>query len=173
MGVKTTDGKVDKPAPASSGFGQATDPGREELAVLLSHATLALGRAGHPAAASRLAARGLAIVRAGDGPAARRLNGVMHSLARLPERHTEKQPKEKTMAITPLDVRAEPPARRHALIFDTFETLKTGDGFELINDHDPKPLYYQLEAEQTGKFSWEYLEQGPEAWRVEISRIAA
>jgi len=150
-----------------------TEDDRERLAVLLAHAALALGRAGRPAEASRLAAQGLAIVRAGATPAARRLNGVMHSLARLPELPAPNHHKEKKeMAITPLDVRSEPPARRHALIFDTFGTLATGDGFELINDHDPKPLYYQLEAEQTGKFSWEYLEQGPEVWRVEIGRIA-
>ncbi len=166
--MNTADGDATGPeAPAG-------DPGREELAVLLAHATLALGRAGRPADASRLAARGLAIVRKDESPAARRLNGVMHSLARMPERRIEnpQETKEKKMAITPLDVRSEPPARRHALIFDTFGTLATGDGFELINDHDPKPLYYQLEAEQTGKFSWEYKEQGPEAWRVEICRIA-
>jgi uncharacterized protein (DUF2249 family) len=71
-----------------------------------------------------------------------------------------------------LDVRNEPPARRHALIFDTFDRLAAGDGFELVNDHDPKPLYYQLQAEQTGRFSWEYLEQGPEVWRVRIGRTA-
>lgn len=69
-----------------------------------------------------------------------------------------------------LDVRPEPPVRRHALIFDTFDRLAPGEAFELVNDHDPKPLYYQLEAEQTGKFSWEYLEQGPETWRVRIGR---
>ena len=47
-----------------------------------------------------------------------------------------------------------------------------GGAFELVNDDDPKPLYYQLEAEQTGKFTWEYLEEGPEAWRVKIGRTA-
>jgi len=155
--------------PAAENAGSGDD--REELAILLAHATLALGRAGRPADASRLAARGLAIVRSGESKAARRLNGVLHSLARLPERRFEPETKEKQMAVTPLDVRSEPPVRRHSLIFDTFDSLKKDDGFELINDHDPKPLYYQLEAEQTGKFSWEYLEQGPEAWRVRIMRI--
>jgi uncharacterized protein (DUF2249 family) len=43
----------------------------------------------------------------------------------------------------------------------------------LVNDHDPKPLRYQLEAENTGEFSWDYLEQGPEVWRVRIGRVAA
>ncbi len=74
---------------------------------------------------------------------------------------------------TILDVRSEPPIRRHELIFTSFDKLPVGDAFVLVNDHDPKPLYYQLEAEQTDKFTWEYLEQGPEAWRVQIARTAA
>lgn len=37
-------------------------------------------------------------------------------------------------------------------------------------DHDPKPLYYQFLHEREGLFGWEYLEQGPELWRVRISR---
>jgi len=75
-------------------------------------------------------------------------------------------------ADTTLDVRREPPARRHELIFDTFAALPAGSAFELVNDHDPKPLHYQLQAEQTGRFSWEYLEQGPQVWRVRIGRSA-
>jgi hypothetical protein len=43
----------------------------------------------------------------------------------------------------------------------------------LTNDHDPKPLYYQLQAESTGQFSWDYLEQGPERWQVRIGRTGA
>ncbi len=69
-----------------------------------------------------------------------------------------------------LDVRQEPPARRHALIFDTFSDLAPGAGFELRNDHDPKPLYYQFAAERPGAFTWDYLEQGPAVWRVRIGR---
>jgi uncharacterized protein (DUF2249 family) len=69
-----------------------------------------------------------------------------------------------------IDVRAEPPVRRHTLIFATFDALAPGDAFELRNDHDPKPLYYQFAAEQAGRFSWDYLEQGPEVWRVRIGR---
>ncbi|HEU4849079.1 MAG TPA: DUF2249 domain-containing protein [Terrimesophilobacter sp.] len=38
---------------------------------------------------------------------------------------------------------------------------------------DPKPLYYQFEAEHTGEFSWDHLEQGPDVWRVRIGRVAA
>ncbi len=70
-----------------------------------------------------------------------------------------------------LDVRSEPPVRRHAIIFETFEALDVGTGFELVNDHDPKPLYYQLAAEQPGTFTWDYLESGPVVWRVRIGRV--
>jgi uncharacterized protein (DUF2249 family) len=69
-----------------------------------------------------------------------------------------------------LDVRREPPARRHELIFDGYDALESGSGFVLVNDHDPKPLRYQLEAEHAGAFTWEYLEEGPEVWRVRIGR---
>ena len=71
---------------------------------------------------------------------------------------------------TDLDVRRLAPARRHAIIFATFEALGPGQAFVLVNDHDPKPLYYQFQAEQPGKFTWTYLEQGPEVWRVRIGR---
>jgi uncharacterized protein (DUF2249 family) len=69
-----------------------------------------------------------------------------------------------------LDIRPIAPMNRHPLIFDQFEALETGEGFILVNDHDPKPLYYQFQAELTDQFTWEYLEQGPLAWRVRIGR---
>ena len=71
-----------------------------------------------------------------------------------------------------LDVRTEAPMHRHQLIFDNYDKLSAGEGFVLVNDHDPKPLYYQLEAEQPGKFTWAYLEEGPDVWRVRIGRPA-
>ena len=76
------------------------------------------------------------------------------------------------MTAPDLDVRNEPPARRHQLIFEAYAALEPGAAFVLVNDHDPKPLYYQFEAEHAGKFTWEYLEQGPQTWRVEIGRTA-
>ncbi|HKS69492.1 MAG TPA: DUF2249 domain-containing protein [Ktedonobacterales bacterium] len=72
-----------------------------------------------------------------------------------------------------LDVRTIPPAQRHPMIFARFNALPVGGRFELVNDHDPKPLYYQLNFEYSGQLGWEYLEQGPQVWRVRISRQAA
>ena len=72
-----------------------------------------------------------------------------------------------------VDVRTLIPAQRHAKIFQLVDQLSPGRSFVLINDHDPKPLYYQLEAEYPKQFSWTYLEQGPTVWRVEIGREQA
>ncbi|MCF8476883.1 MAG: DUF2249 domain-containing protein [Pseudolabrys sp.] len=70
-----------------------------------------------------------------------------------------------------VDVRSLVPAQRHQKIFQLVAELTAGESFILINDHDPKPLYYQLEAEYPKQFSWAYLEKGPAAWRVEIGRL--
>ena len=69
-----------------------------------------------------------------------------------------------------LDIRPIAPKDRHPLIFDRFEALATGESFVLVNDHDPKPLFYQFQAERADQFTWEYLEQGPQDWRVRIGR---
>ncbi len=69
-----------------------------------------------------------------------------------------------------LDIRPLPPMQRHPLIFDQFEALAPGEWFILINDHDPKPLFYQFQAERTGQFTWDYELQGPREWRVRIGK---
>jgi regulator of cell morphogenesis and NO signaling len=71
-----------------------------------------------------------------------------------------------------LDVRDLAPRVRHPKIFATFEALRAGESFVLVNDHDPRPLHYQFQAERPGAFGWRYLEEGPEVWRVEITRTA-
>ncbi|NOX67430.1 MAG: DUF2249 domain-containing protein [Chlorobi bacterium] len=77
-----------------------------------------------------------------------------------------------TSEIKELDIRPIIPREKHSTIFSTFEALNIGEAFQLINDHDPKPLYYEMEAERKGTFEWEYVEQGPEVWRVNIKKIA-
>jgi len=76
-----------------------------------------------------------------------------------------------TYAAT-VDARVLPIPQKHPTIFRTFEGLVVGDSMLLVNDHDPKPLYYQFAAERTGQFEWRYLENGPEVWKVEIRRVA-
>jgi uncharacterized protein (DUF2249 family) len=76
-----------------------------------------------------------------------------------------------TTISTRVDVRAIAPRERHPLIFSTFGSLPHGAAMELVNDHDPRPLYYQFAAELPGQFAWDYLEQGPDTWRVAIKRV--
>lgn len=76
-------------------------------------------------------------------------------------------------AVARVDVRTIAPRDRHPLIFSTFHGLAAGQAMELVNDHDPRPLYYQFSAELPGQFAWEDLETGPATWRVAITRVQA
>ena len=69
-----------------------------------------------------------------------------------------------------IDVRPMSPRERHPKIFGTWAELVPGESILLVNDHDPVPLYYQFAAEHTGTFRWEYLEQGPDVFRVRITK---
>ena len=46
-----------------------------------------------------------------------------------------------------LDVRDIPPAQRHPRIKTTFEEMDSGETLELVNDHEPKPLFYEFQSE--------------------------
>jgi uncharacterized protein (DUF2249 family) len=70
-----------------------------------------------------------------------------------------------------IDVRALAHAQRHATIFQTFRALGVNDSLEIVNDHDPRPLYYQFQSEAPGQFSWDYLQHGPDVFRVRITRL--
>ncbi|HEU5376236.1 MAG TPA: DUF2249 domain-containing protein [Ktedonobacteraceae bacterium] len=71
-----------------------------------------------------------------------------------------------------LDVRVIPPRERHPLIFTRLDALAMGEALLLVNDHDPKPLRYQLMAERPEQFTWEPQIEGPEEWMIRISRVA-
>ncbi len=75
-----------------------------------------------------------------------------------------------TPSKTTIDVRNIPPRDRHALIFSTFESLAAGEALTLVNDHAPKPLYYQFLHEYTDQFTWDWIEDGPEVWQVRIGK---
>ncbi|GAA4751127.1 hypothetical protein GCM10023229_34950 [Flavisolibacter ginsenosidimutans] len=69
-----------------------------------------------------------------------------------------------------LNVTLIEPRLKHPTIFKHFDALKEGEAFEILNDHDPKPLYYQLLGERGNIFTWSYIEQGPQWWRVQIKK---
>jgi uncharacterized protein (DUF2249 family) len=70
-----------------------------------------------------------------------------------------------------LDLRQIMPFERHKLIFEKWDALKPGETLKIINDHDPKPLRYQFEAEYKDQFQWEYDQQGPTDWVAKITKV--
>ncbi|MBP1932700.1 DUF2249 domain-containing protein [Ammoniphilus resinae] len=75
------------------------------------------------------------------------------------------------MFAAEVDVRKYLPREKHPTIFRTFDDLNNGEAMQIINDHDPRPLQYQFMMERPNQFEWEFIEQGPEVWRVSIKKI--
>ncbi len=146
-----------------------------ELLALVLEAGEELARAGCGDRACGLVASAWVAVRGSRPDLAARTTAALHRLVRLATAEPVPFPTTGRAAAhdAELDVRPLPPARRHELIFATYEALGPGSGFLLINDHDPKPLRYQFEAEHKGEFTWDYLEAGPALWRVRIGRASA
>jgi uncharacterized protein (DUF2249 family) len=69
-----------------------------------------------------------------------------------------------------LDARVVPHAIRHATIFGALDAVQPGSGLVLVAPHDPLPLLAQIEQRAPGRFEVDYLERGPEAWRLSFVR---
>ena len=73
-------------------------------------------------------------------------------------------------ALPELDVQTIPHAIRHASIFGAIESLNTGGGMVISATHNPLPLLEQLRARHGDTYSTEYLDEGPERWRLLIQK---
>lgn len=71
---------------------------------------------------------------------------------------------------TVINVTQIEPKLKHPTIFDVFDHLEAGESLIIHNDHDPKPVYYQLLGERGDIFTWQYLAQGPEWWDVRVTK---
>lgn len=70
-----------------------------------------------------------------------------------------------------LDIRPVEPKDRFERIMSTYESLDEDDTLELTVDHDPKCMYYALKATRgDDAFEFDYLESGPETWRVHVRK---
>ncbi|GMV09288.1 MAG TPA: DUF2249 domain-containing protein [Gemmatimonadaceae bacterium] len=70
-----------------------------------------------------------------------------------------------------LDVRPVEPKDRFECIMGAYEGLVDGGVLELTVDHDPKCMYYTLRATRgDDAFTFDYLEEGPETWRVLVRK---
>jgi regulator of cell morphogenesis and NO signaling len=72
--------------------------------------------------------------------------------------------------IATLDITRIEPARKYSTIFQYFDDLKEGESLIVNNDRDAKPLHYQLLAERGNIFHMEYLVQGPDVFKVKITK---
>ncbi|MGH9116270.1 MAG: DUF2249 domain-containing protein, partial [Acidimicrobiales bacterium] len=158
--------------PAASGELTPDSELDADLVSLFLEAAGDMAAGGQADQACRLAARAWAALRGPRPVLAVGVTAALHDLARsataAPVSFTRTQPGDDET----LDVREMAPALRHESIFTAFEALAAEKGFVLVNDHDPKPLRYQFEAEHPGEYTWEYLEAGPKVWRVRIGRPA-
>ena len=65
-----------------------------------------------------------------------------------------------------------PRPERHPLVFEALDRLAVGESFVILNDHDPHPLRMRIEKMRAGEMGWEYVERGPDTFRVRLTRIA-
>jgi uncharacterized protein (DUF2249 family) len=149
------------------------DPEAAVLALLLQAAN-ELVDAGRADRACKLAASAWAALRTSRPDLAVKTTASLHrlvkSIASEPIALRPRVDGADASAIRELDVRPLAPAQRHETIFAEFHALAPGTSYVLVNDHDPKPLRYQFEAEHAGEFTWDAMESGPEVWRVNIGR---
>ena len=152
------------------------------LARFLEAAT-DLAHAGHGDRACRLVASVWATLRVPRPDLAVRVTAALHRLVRLVTEEpvtfvsasgtgagARPDPDHRPSIDFELDVRSLAPAQRHQSIFASYHALAPGSGFVLVNDHDPKPLRYQFEAEHADEFTWDGIEAGPQVWRVRIGK---
>lgn len=72
-----------------------------------------------------------------------------------------------------LDVREIPKPQRHPKIFSIFDGLAVGEALVLVNDHDPRHLHDEFEADRAGGYSWEYLVREKRDYRIRIGKTTA
>jgi uncharacterized protein (DUF2249 family) len=70
-----------------------------------------------------------------------------------------------------LDARQIPHAVRHGAILGALAQLGAGEAMVLVAPHDPKPLLRQIEQMHGDGVDVGYLERGPEAWRLQFTRV--
>lgn len=73
-------------------------------------------------------------------------------------------------ALPELDARTIPHAIRHGAIIGAAQQLQPGQAFALVAPHDPQPLLAQLHQLFGDQLAVDYLQRGPEAWKLKLTR---
>ena len=71
-----------------------------------------------------------------------------------------------------LDVRAIPHAIRHATVFGALGAIKPGQSMVLVAPHDPVPLLAQIAERHGDDIAVDYVQRGPEAWKLKLAKRA-
>lgn len=70
-----------------------------------------------------------------------------------------------------IDVRALPHGSCRSVIFRAIADLPADANLIVAAPHDPAPLREYLDIAHPEEFGWDYLEEGPDVWRVRIRRV--
>ena len=57
-----------------------------------------------------------------------------------------------------------------AAVLGAFDAIQPGGSLVLVAPHDPLPLLQQLSQRAGGRVRVTYLERGPQAWRLQLTR---
>lgn len=69
-----------------------------------------------------------------------------------------------------IDARAIPHAARHATVFAAFAAVEPEASMILVAPHDPLPLLRQLSERETDNVHVAYEVNGPDFWRLRLTR---
>jgi len=64
-----------------------------------------------------------------------------------------------------------PGLEKHAVLFNAFDDLGTGESLVIIDNHDPRSILNQFYDERPAQFTEEYLELGPSEWKVKLTKM--
>lgn len=75
--------------------------------------------------------------------------------------------------IPALDVRPIPRSIRHATVIGALSAIRPGRSLDLVAPHDPQPLLRQIDGNEPDTWTVDYLEEGPEAWTLRLTRAGS
>lgn len=74
------------------------------------------------------------------------------------------------MADQELDLRPVRLPDRHPTVFRAYDALPVGGSVVVVTEHDPADLRVAFDVEHPDSYGWEPLGQGPDAWRLRITK---
>ena len=96
-----------------------------------------------------------------DEEAALVLSEIQHEFAEL----------KSAPAVSTIDLRPLEPRVRHDVVFWKIGSLKSGSSITVVNDHNPKPLFYQIDALWPKSYSCTIAKVDDRTFTMEITKL--